>query len=75
MRGMITITARDLQDGPYQDHCPGCMKLLSEIWHFPARSRYRHGDLCSECGEREAFEGDFIGKRINDHLARVRRRS
>ena len=58
----------------YQDHCPGCIKLLSEILEFPARSRYRHGDLCSECGQREAFEGDFIGRRIAGHLAQVQQR-
>jgi hypothetical protein len=52
----MKITALDLQDSKYQDNCPGCGKLFSEIWHFPARSRYGHGDLCCE---REAFEGDY----------------
>ena len=56
----------------YQDNCPGCFKFLSEICHFPARSRYGHGDLCSECGEREAFEGDFISERLVKHLAEVK---
>ena len=28
----------------------------------PALSRYGHGDICSECGTREATEGDFIGQ-------------
>lgn len=26
----------------------------------PALSRFGHGDICSTCGTREAFEGDFI---------------
>ena len=26
----------------------------------PALSRFGHGDICSACGTREAFEGDFI---------------
>jgi hypothetical protein len=67
----MKVTMRDLM-GKYQDHCPGCIKLLSAIWEFPARSRYGHGDLCSECGQREAFEGDFIGRQIADHLAHVK---
>ena len=58
----------------YQDNCTGCFKFLSEMWHFPARSRYGHGHLCSECGLREAFEGDFISTRLADHLAQVRSR-
>ena len=70
---MIKITMRDLE-GTYQDNCHGCFKFLSEIWEFPARSRYGHGDLCSECGEREAFEGDFIGERLGKHLATVIRK-
>ena len=44
----------------YEDRCLGCEKLFSEMVSFPALSRYGYGDLCSECGEREAFEGDFI---------------
>jgi hypothetical protein len=71
----MKVTWLDLQESKYQDNCGGCLKLLKELWQFPARSRYGHGDLCSECGEREAFEGDFIGKRINDHLAEVAKRS
>jgi hypothetical protein len=66
------VTWLDIQDGKYQNNCGGCIKFLSEIWDFPARSRFGHGDLCSECGTREAFEGDFIGKRIKDHLAKRR---
>ena len=54
----------------YQDRCPGCDKLLSQMFSFPALSRYGHGDLCSECGQREAFEGDFIGALIVKMFAR-----
>jgi len=71
----MKFTWLDVQDGPFQDNCGGCIKFLSEISEFPARSRYGHGDLCNECGRREAFEGDFIGKRIADHLAQVNARS
>lgn len=37
---------------------------------YPALSQYGHGDICSPCGMREAFEGDFIGtqKLIEDEL-------
>ena len=44
--------------------CPGCDGRLSDIFSFPARSRYGHGDLCSDCGGREAFEGDYIRQNI-----------
>lgn len=54
----------------YQDRCPGCDKLLSQMFSFPALSRYAHGDLCSECGQREAFDGDFIGAHIVKMFAR-----
>jgi hypothetical protein len=70
----MEVTWLNIQDGPFQDNCGGCIKFLSEIADFPARSRYGHGDLCNECGQREAFEGDFIGTRINDHLAQVPKR-
>lgn len=49
---------RDLLVEP--SRCKGCDALLSELFSFPARSRFGHGDLCSDCGRREAFEGDFI---------------
>jgi hypothetical protein len=52
----------------YQDRCPGCDKLFIEMFSFPARSRHGHGDLCSECGHREAFEGNFIAVRITETL-------
>jgi hypothetical protein len=54
----------------YQDRCPGCDKLLFEMFSFPAKSRYGHGDLCSECGRREAFEGDFIAVGIAEALSK-----
>ena len=40
--------------------CPGCDCRFADINSFPAWSRYGHGDMCSDCGRREAFEGDFI---------------
>jgi hypothetical protein len=67
----MTISMHDL-DRTYQDNCHGCFKFLSEIWEFPAHSRYGQGDLCSECGAREAFDGDFIGDRLAIHLAEVK---
>jgi hypothetical protein len=54
----------------YQDRCPGCDKLFFEMFSFPAQSRYGHGDLCSECGHREAFEGNFIAVRIAEALSK-----
>jgi len=39
--------------------CPGCLKVFTG---FPALSRYEHGDICSDCGMREAFDGDFISR-------------
>ena len=44
--------------------CPGCDCRFADLYSFPALSRYEHGDLCSECGRREALEGDFIRERI-----------
>ncbi len=29
---------------------------------YPALSRYGHGDICSPCGTREAFEGNFLAQ-------------
>ena len=52
--------------------CPGCDGRFADINSFPARSRYGHGDLCSDCGKREAFEGDFIRERIEQRLARAK---
>lgn len=51
------------------DRCGGCDMLFSEMFSFPARSRYGHGDLCSDCGRREAFEGDFIVRNLLLRLA------
>jgi hypothetical protein len=36
---------------------------------FPALPRYGHGDLFSECGQRETFEGDFIAAHIVQAVA------
>jgi Zn finger protein HypA/HybF involved in hydrogenase expression len=43
--------------------CRGCRKKGVVIGD-PANaiSRYGHGDLCPDCGRREAAEGDFIAK-------------
>ena len=57
----------------FQDRCPGCEKLLREIGTFPAQSRYGHGDLCSECGLREAIEGDFIRELIIARIAELKK--
>jgi hypothetical protein len=54
----------------YQDRCPGCGKLFFEMFSFPAKSRYGHGDLCSECGRREAFEGNFIAVHVAKALSK-----
>lgn len=40
---------------------------MENIHH--AVSRYGHGEICPECGQREAFYGDFIGKYETDHLS------
>lgn len=47
------------------EHCKGCGEELTSI--ESALSRYGHGDICSECGVREALEGDFI-KKIDPYL-------
>jgi hypothetical protein len=41
-------------------NCKGCGEELTSIQ--TALSRYGHGDICSECGVREALSGDFINK-------------
>lgn len=40
--------------------CKGCGEELTSL--ETALSRYGHGDICSECGTLEAFNGDFINK-------------
>jgi hypothetical protein len=42
------------------EHCKGCHH---PIVGYPALSRFGHGDICSDCGVREAFLGDFITMR------------
>ena len=71
---MLTLHELAKTDHDFQDNCHGCFKFLSEIGMFPAQSRYGHGDLCAECGLREAFEGDFIQARLLDHLALCEKR-
>ena len=48
------ITLKDVSD---VKECLGCGKPQSK---HPAISRYNHGDICSNCGMREALEGNFI---------------
>jgi hypothetical protein len=45
--------------------CPGCKH---HIPGFPALSRYGYGNLCSDCGTREALEGNFIADARFDSL-------
>lgn len=40
----------------WADECRGCGKV--EV--LDALSRYKHGEICSGCAAREAFDGDFI---------------
>lgn len=42
--------------------CPGCKQPLSEEKALNALSRYHNTEICSDCGRKEAFEGDFISK-------------
>ncbi len=44
--------------------CSGCSAPhLESDAAGRALSRYGYGTLCSDCGVREALEGDFIGER------------
>lgn len=52
-----TFTVSD--DNP-KSYCVGCGHALPE---YPALSRYNHGDICSDCGVREALQGDFIASK------------
>jgi rRNA maturation endonuclease Nob1 len=36
--------------------CPACKGIMSE---YPALSRYKDVDICSDCGTREALSGYF----------------
>lgn len=60
--GMATEQAAALIKSEKGDECPGCNSRMGEKTER-ALSRYGHGELCSECGTREAMEGDFIGSR------------
>jgi hypothetical protein len=37
-------------------YCKGC----DRVEELDALSRYGHGSICSDCGVREAVEGNFI---------------
>lgn len=39
--------------------CKGCGDQVGE---YPSLSRYGHGDICSNCGIMEAFQGNFIAQ-------------
>lgn len=41
--------------------CKGCGHKMPE---HPALSRYNHGEICSDCGLREALQGDFIASKV-----------
>jgi hypothetical protein len=59
--GYIQVTADPWTDAPIES-CKGCGGELNEDEALNALSRYDHGYICSKCGEREAFEGNFIAK-------------
>lgn len=42
--------------------CLGCLERYDESLH--AISRYGHGRICSPCGMKEAFGGDFIARQL-----------
>lgn len=56
----MAVTATEAILQKQDEECPGCNTTIEG---YPALSRYRHGKLCSDCGVREALEGDFIGNR------------
>ncbi len=45
--------------------CNGCGRFLGKNSSAFALSRYGHGDLCGDCGTREALEGDFIKAEVS----------
>lgn len=45
-----------------EKRCRGCDGPLHPDEVMNALSRYRDEYICSHCGTREAFEGDFIKK-------------
>lgn len=47
--------------------CKGCGEELTSI-NERALSRYEHGDICPNCGVREAMQGDFITEKLNNNL-------
>lgn len=46
--------------------CKGCGEPVAES--RAALSRYGHGNICSDCGVREAFAGNFIPSEIANSL-------
>ena len=49
--------------------CIGCNRRT--IGNFPALSRYGYGDICSDCGTKEAFQGNFIKDDIIYHIDEI----
>jgi len=45
---------------PIIAECKGCGGPLRTPEVHNSLSRYGHGYICSDCGMREAFDGDFI---------------
>ena len=56
-QGIINTLGKSLKKRSFLEECLGCGEPQS---NHPAMSRYDHGDICSDCGMREAIEGDFI---------------
>lgn len=50
----------------FQKKCLGCGWPMDPEEVRNALSRYKHGYICSECGVREALNGDFITDRQNN---------
>lgn len=44
------------------DPCPGCWNRPHDDLALNSVSRYGHGYICGDCGQKEAIEGDFISK-------------
>lgn len=54
--------------------CKGCGEDLHGIaYHETALSRYKHGKICSDCGVREAIDGDFIKEQTKANLPALRK--
>jgi hypothetical protein len=54
-----------------KDKCLGCEAELRTPKVLNSLSRYGHGHICTECGAKEAFEGDFISKEADNYYSNV----